>query len=49
MSKLQKSSFMLTLDCKVCLLSSKSTTNIIDGCKPLHVMSFSPNSVSFHG
>ncbi|MFS7976971.1 hypothetical protein Hanom_Chr10g00898641 [Helianthus anomalus] len=48
-SKLQKSSFMLTLDSKVCHLSSKSTKNVLDVCKPLHVLSFSPNSLIFHG
>ncbi|MFS8014236.1 hypothetical protein Hanom_Chr15g01342241 [Helianthus anomalus] len=35
--------------CKVCLLSSKSTKNILDVCKPLRVVSFSPNSITFHG
>ncbi|MFS7985889.1 hypothetical protein Hanom_Chr11g01003991 [Helianthus anomalus] len=49
MSKLQKSSFMLTLDCKVCPLSSKVTKNILHVCKPLHVTSFSTNTFSFHG
>ncbi|MFS8026326.1 hypothetical protein Hanom_Chr16g01485451 [Helianthus anomalus] len=49
MSKLQKSSFMLTPDCKLCLLSSRSTKHVLDVCKPLYVMSFSPNFISFYG
>ncbi|MFS7948756.1 hypothetical protein Hanom_Chr06g00563601 [Helianthus anomalus] len=49
MSKLQNSSFILTPDCKVCPLSSKITKNVLDVCKPLHVTSFSHNSVNFHG
>ncbi|MFS7983568.1 hypothetical protein Hanom_Chr11g00975991 [Helianthus anomalus] len=48
-SKLQKSSFMLTLDCKVCPLSSKSTKTVLDVCKLLHVMTFRLNSVNFYG
>ncbi|MFS7925024.1 hypothetical protein Hanom_Chr03g00279531 [Helianthus anomalus] len=47
-SKLQESSFMLTPYYKLCPLSSKSTKNVLDVCKPLHVMSFYPNSISFH-
>ncbi|MFS7935905.1 hypothetical protein Hanom_Chr05g00409051 [Helianthus anomalus] len=49
MSKLLNSSFMLTSDCKLCHLSSKGTKNILDVCEPLHVMSFSPNPIIFHG
>ncbi|MFS7909740.1 hypothetical protein Hanom_Chr02g00098121 [Helianthus anomalus] len=49
MSKLQKSSFMYVAYCKVCPLSSIITENVLDVCKPLHVTSFSPNTVSFHG
>ncbi|MFS7979000.1 hypothetical protein Hanom_Chr10g00922191 [Helianthus anomalus] len=48
-SELQKSFFMLILDCKVCPLSSKITKNVLHVCKPLHIMSFNPNSVSFFG
>ncbi|MFS7939686.1 hypothetical protein Hanom_Chr05g00454821 [Helianthus anomalus] len=48
-SKLQKSSFMYVTYCKVCPLSSIITENILDVCKPLQVMSFSPNSVNFYG
>ncbi|MFS8027059.1 hypothetical protein Hanom_Chr16g01494171 [Helianthus anomalus] len=48
-SKLQNSSFIFTPDCKLCPLSLKSTKTILDVCKVLHVMSFSPNSISFHG
>ncbi|MFS8022377.1 hypothetical protein Hanom_Chr16g01438751 [Helianthus anomalus] len=44
-SKLQRSSFMLTQDCKLYPLPLKSTKNILDVCKPLHVTSFDPNSV----
>ncbi|MFS7910432.1 hypothetical protein Hanom_Chr02g00106291 [Helianthus anomalus] len=47
-SKLQKSSFMLTLDCKLCHLSSKSIKNVLNVCKPLQVMSFSLNSIIFY-
>ncbi|MFS7971413.1 hypothetical protein Hanom_Chr09g00832531 [Helianthus anomalus] len=48
-SKLQNSSFMYVTYCKVCLLSLKNTKNVLDVCKPLHVTSFNPNSVSFYG
>ncbi|MFS8015184.1 hypothetical protein Hanom_Chr15g01353371 [Helianthus anomalus] len=48
MSKLQKPSFMFTPYCKLCPLSLKYTKNVLNVCKSLHVMSFSPNSVSFH-
>ncbi|MFS7919607.1 hypothetical protein Hanom_Chr03g00214631 [Helianthus anomalus] len=47
LSKLQKLSFMLTLDCKVYPLSSKSTKNVLDVCKPQQIMSFIPNLVIF--
>ncbi|MFS7914884.1 hypothetical protein Hanom_Chr02g00158811 [Helianthus anomalus] len=33
--------------CKPCPLSSIITENVLDVCKPLQVMSFSPNSVNF--
>ncbi|MFS7949300.1 hypothetical protein Hanom_Chr16g01453411 [Helianthus anomalus] len=33
--------------CKLCPLSSIITENVLDVCKPLHVMSFSPNSINF--
>ncbi|MFS7908672.1 hypothetical protein Hanom_Chr01g00085891 [Helianthus anomalus] len=33
--------------CKLCPLFSIITENILDVCKPLQVMSFSPNSVTF--
>ncbi|MFS7942180.1 hypothetical protein Hanom_Chr06g00485241 [Helianthus anomalus] len=33
--------------CKLCPLSSIITENVLDVCKPLQVMSFSPNSVNF--
>ncbi|MFS7926032.1 hypothetical protein Hanom_Chr04g00292231 [Helianthus anomalus] len=49
LSKLQKSSFMLKLDCKLCHLSSKSTKNVLNICKRLHIMLFSSNSVNFNG
>ncbi|MFS8030261.1 hypothetical protein Hanom_Chr17g01531921 [Helianthus anomalus] len=48
-SKLQKSSFMYVTYCKLCPLSSIITENVPDVCKPLQVMSFSPNSVNFCG
>ncbi|MFS7888309.1 hypothetical protein Hanom_Chr00s000001g01593431 [Helianthus anomalus] len=47
--KKKKTSIMLIPDCKLYPLSSISKKNILDVCKPLHVMSLSPNSVSFHG
>ncbi|MFS7902283.1 hypothetical protein Hanom_Chr01g00009451 [Helianthus anomalus] len=47
-SKLQKSSFMYVIYYKVCPLSLISSENILNVCKPLHVMFFSPNSVNFH-
>ncbi|MFS7889302.1 putative Acyl carrier protein (ACP) [Helianthus anomalus] len=43
MSKLQKSSFMYVTYCKLCPISSIITENVLDVCKPLQVMSFSPN------
>ncbi|MFS7982269.1 hypothetical protein Hanom_Chr10g00960821 [Helianthus anomalus] len=49
MSKLHKSSFMYVTYCKLCPLSSIITENVLDVCKPLQVMSFSPNSVNFCG
>ncbi|KAJ0677557.1 putative ubiquitin-conjugating enzyme E2, ubiquitin-conjugating enzyme/RWD [Helianthus annuus] len=42
-SKLQKSSPMYVTYCKLCPLSSIITENVLDVCKPLQVMSFSPN------
>ncbi|MFS7888868.1 hypothetical protein Hanom_Chr00s000002g01600131 [Helianthus anomalus] len=33
--------------CKTCHLSSVITENVLDVCKPLQVMSISPNSVNF--
>ncbi|MFS7928685.1 hypothetical protein Hanom_Chr04g00323661 [Helianthus anomalus] len=33
--------------CKLCPLSLISTKTVLDVCKPLNIMSFSPNSVSF--
>ncbi|MFS8033920.1 hypothetical protein Hanom_Chr17g01575181 [Helianthus anomalus] len=33
--------------CKICPLSLTITENVLDVCKPLQVMSFSPNSVNF--
>ncbi|MFS7981892.1 hypothetical protein Hanom_Chr10g00956411 [Helianthus anomalus] len=48
-SKLQKSSFIYASYCKLCPLSSIYTRNILDVCKLLQVISFNPNSVSFHG
>ncbi|MFS7980038.1 hypothetical protein Hanom_Chr10g00934701 [Helianthus anomalus] len=33
--------------CKLCPLSSIITENVLDVCKPLQVMFFSPNSVNF--
>ncbi|MFS7978299.1 hypothetical protein Hanom_Chr10g00913871 [Helianthus anomalus] len=49
MSKLQNLSFMYVTYCKLYPLSSIITENVLDVCKPLHVMSFSPNSVNFCG
>ncbi|MFS7991295.1 hypothetical protein Hanom_Chr12g01069121 [Helianthus anomalus] len=48
-SKLQKSSFMYATYYKLCPLSSIITENVLYVYKPLHVMSFIPNSVNFHG
>ncbi|MFS7975024.1 hypothetical protein Hanom_Chr10g00875641 [Helianthus anomalus] len=48
-SKLQKLSFMYVTCCKLCPLSSIITENVLDVCKPLQVMSLSPNSVNFCG
>ncbi|MFS8027187.1 hypothetical protein Hanom_Chr16g01495661 [Helianthus anomalus] len=48
-SKLQKSFFMYVTYCKLCLLSSIITENVLDVCKTLQVMSFSPNSVNICG
>ncbi|MFS7920036.1 hypothetical protein Hanom_Chr03g00219581 [Helianthus anomalus] len=48
-SKLQKTSFMYVTYCKRCPLSSVITENVLYVYKPLHVMSFNPNSVNFHG
>ncbi|MFS8009805.1 hypothetical protein Hanom_Chr14g01289651 [Helianthus anomalus] len=48
-SKLQKSSFMYAIYYKLCPLSLIFTRNVLDVCKPFHIMSFSPNSVSFYG
>ncbi|MFS8006038.1 hypothetical protein Hanom_Chr13g01244531 [Helianthus anomalus] len=33
--------------CKLCPLSSMIKENVLDVCKPLQVMSFSPNLVNF--
>ncbi|MFS7895162.1 hypothetical protein Hanom_Chr04g00383771 [Helianthus anomalus] len=33
--------------CKLCPLFSIITENVLDVCKPLQVMSFSPNSIIF--
>ncbi|MFS7950237.1 hypothetical protein Hanom_Chr07g00580981 [Helianthus anomalus] len=49
MSKLQKSSLMYVTYCKLCPLSSIITENVLDVCKLLQVMSFSPNLVIFCG
>ncbi|MFS7914938.1 hypothetical protein Hanom_Chr02g00159411 [Helianthus anomalus] len=38
---------MYVIYCKPYLLSSRITENVLDVCKPLQVMSFSPNSVNF--
>ncbi|MFS7906998.1 hypothetical protein Hanom_Chr01g00065791 [Helianthus anomalus] len=46
-SKLQKPSFMYVTYCKLCPLPSIITENVLNVCKPLQVMSFSPNSVNF--
>ncbi|MFS8024755.1 hypothetical protein Hanom_Chr16g01467151 [Helianthus anomalus] len=48
-NKLHKSSFMYVTYSKLCPLSSIITENVLDVCKPLQVMSFSPNSVNFCG
>ncbi|MFS7980116.1 hypothetical protein Hanom_Chr10g00935551 [Helianthus anomalus] len=45
-SKLQNSSFMFVTYYKLCPLSLIFTRNILDVCKPLQVMSFTPNIVS---
>ncbi|MFS7980059.1 hypothetical protein Hanom_Chr10g00934931 [Helianthus anomalus] len=47
LSKLQKWSFMYVTYCKLCLLSSIITENVLDVCKLLQVMSFSPTSANF--
>ncbi|MFS7916648.1 hypothetical protein Hanom_Chr03g00179791 [Helianthus anomalus] len=49
MSKLQKSSFMYATYCKLCPLSLINTKTVLDVCKTLQIMSFSPNPVSFNG
>ncbi|MFS7906449.1 hypothetical protein Hanom_Chr01g00059351 [Helianthus anomalus] len=49
MSKLQKSSFMYVTYCKLCPLSSIITESVLNVCKLLQVMFFSPNSVNFRG
>ncbi|MFS7921407.1 hypothetical protein Hanom_Chr03g00236421 [Helianthus anomalus] len=49
MSKLQKSSYMYVTYFKVCHLSSIITENVLYVYKPLHIMSFNPKSVNFHG
>ncbi|MFS8030094.1 hypothetical protein Hanom_Chr17g01530061 [Helianthus anomalus] len=46
-SKLQKLSFMYVTYCKLRPLCLVITKNVLDVCKPLQVMSFSPNSVNF--
>ncbi|MFS7945721.1 hypothetical protein Hanom_Chr06g00527521 [Helianthus anomalus] len=46
-SKLKKSSFIYVTYCKLCPSSSIITENVLDFCKPLQVMYFSPNSVNF--
>ncbi|MFS7946816.1 hypothetical protein Hanom_Chr06g00540761 [Helianthus anomalus] len=38
---------MYVIYCKLCPLSSIITENVLDVCKPLQVMSFSPNPVNF--
>ncbi|MFS7952684.1 hypothetical protein Hanom_Chr07g00609831 [Helianthus anomalus] len=48
-SKLQKSSFTYVTYCKLCHLTSIITENVLDVCKPLQIMFFSPNSVNFCG
>ncbi|MFS7977200.1 hypothetical protein Hanom_Chr10g00901301 [Helianthus anomalus] len=48
-SKLQKLSFIFVTYCKLCHFSSIITENVLYFYKPLHIMSFSPNSVNFHG
>ncbi|MFS7998076.1 hypothetical protein Hanom_Chr12g01149411 [Helianthus anomalus] len=45
---LQKSSFMNVNYCKLCPLSSIITESVLDVCKHLQVMSFSPNLVNFY-
>ncbi|MFS7984419.1 hypothetical protein Hanom_Chr11g00986211 [Helianthus anomalus] len=47
--KLHKSSFMYITYCKLCPVFSIITENVLDICKPLQVMFFSPNSVNFCG
>ncbi|MFS7901096.1 hypothetical protein Hanom_Chr00s168386g01827791 [Helianthus anomalus] len=48
-SKLQKSSFMYVTNCKLCPLSSIITENVLDVCKPLHVMSLVLTQLIFCG
>ncbi|MFS7964225.1 hypothetical protein Hanom_Chr08g00747671 [Helianthus anomalus] len=48
-SKLEKSFFMYVNYCKLCSLSSIITENILNVCKTLQIMFFSPNSVNFCG
>ncbi|MFS7922587.1 hypothetical protein Hanom_Chr03g00250841 [Helianthus anomalus] len=45
----KKAYFMYVTYCKLCPLSSIIKENVLDVCKPLQVMSFSPNSVNFCG
>ncbi|MFS8005560.1 hypothetical protein Hanom_Chr13g01238751 [Helianthus anomalus] len=49
LSKLLKSSFMYVTYCELCPLFSIISENVLDVCKALQVMSFSPNSVNFCG
>ncbi|MFS7971837.1 hypothetical protein Hanom_Chr09g00837551 [Helianthus anomalus] len=38
---------MYVIYCKLCPLFSITIENVLEFCKPLQVMSFSPNSVNF--
>ncbi|MFS7916276.1 hypothetical protein Hanom_Chr02g00175211 [Helianthus anomalus] len=40
---------MYAIYCKPCPLLLISTKNVLNVCKPLQVMSFSHNTISFHG
>ncbi|MFS7934735.1 hypothetical protein Hanom_Chr05g00395201 [Helianthus anomalus] len=46
-SKLQKIVLMYATYCKLCLLFLISIKTVLDVCKPLQIMSFNSNPISF--